>query len=143
LDYYPTFSPDGRWLAYASNQSGRFEVYVRPYPAREPVTQVSTGGGWQPAWARDGRTLYYSANGAIMAVDVAAGPDFRPGLVRRVIPWNDYGFTPVRRYDVFPDGSFVDAALDPAAPPPPRGVSELQVILNFSALVAERVGREK
>jgi hypothetical protein len=50
-------SPDGRWLAYESNESNRWEVYVRPFPAMGPRSPVSTGGGYAPLWSRDGRTL--------------------------------------------------------------------------------------
>ena len=48
---HATFSPDGRWLAYVSDQSGRFEVYVRPYPGPEPATLISGDGGQSPAWS--------------------------------------------------------------------------------------------
>ena len=57
---YPDFSPDGRWLAYTSNESGRNEVYVQPYPGPGPRQQVSTDGGTGPAWSRDGRELFYT-----------------------------------------------------------------------------------
>jgi hypothetical protein len=56
---YPVFSPDGRWLAYASNASGRFEVYVRPYPGPGPAEPVSLEGGWCPAWNPTGRELFF------------------------------------------------------------------------------------
>ena len=59
----PAFSPDGRWIAYASNESGRYEVYVRPFPGGAPSGsgkwQISTGGGFHPIWSRDGRELFY------------------------------------------------------------------------------------
>jgi serine/threonine-protein kinase len=143
-DWYPTFSPDGRWLAYASKQSGRFEVYVRPYPGGEPATQVSAGGGDQPIWSRDGRTLFFkSLAGVLMAVDLAPGLEFRPGRVRSLGRSPLSGFFPVRREDIFPDGSFVMAVPDPDAPAQPWGVSELHVILNFATVVAKRVGRGK
>jgi hypothetical protein len=76
-------SPDGRWLAYESNESKRWEVYVRPFPALVPRLQVSTDpGGFGALWSRDGRTLYYQVDDALMAVDVAPGPDFRASKPR-------------------------------------------------------------
>ena len=68
-------SPDGRWLAYESNSSGRNEVYVRPFPnVGDGQWQISTGGGVQALWARSGRELFYVANDeALMAVPVMTG----------------------------------------------------------------------
>jgi Tol biopolymer transport system component len=65
----PQFSPDGRFLAYISNESGRFEVYARAFPATESKWRISTAGGTQPRWRADGRELYYlAADGKLMAV---------------------------------------------------------------------------
>jgi Tol biopolymer transport system component len=66
----PRFSPDGRWLAYASNESGRFEVYVRPFPGPGARVQVSAEGGGQPIWSRDGSRIFYRTDDALMAADV-------------------------------------------------------------------------
>ena len=59
----PEFSPDGRWLAYVSNESGRHEVYVQPYPGPGERHLISTNGGEQPAWSRNGRELFYVQGG--------------------------------------------------------------------------------
>jgi serine/threonine-protein kinase len=143
-DWFPSFSPDGRWLAYMSSQSGRAEVYVRPYPGGEPAVQVSTDGGVAPIWSRDGKTLFFSnPAGVFMAVDVAPGPEFRPGRVRHLPVSPALLTSPVRGHDNFPDGSFVTAAADPDASDVLLGVAELQIMLNFAAVVAERVGRGK
>jgi serine/threonine-protein kinase len=67
------FSPDGRWIAYQSNESNRWEVYVRPFPgASAAAIAISAGGGTLPVWSRDGRTLFYAAGSGVMAVDVRA-----------------------------------------------------------------------
>ena len=71
-DRYPAFSPDGRWLAYASNESGRYEVYVRPFPAAGGKWQVSDGGGAWPLWSGDGKRLFYRTNSGIEEVSVEA-----------------------------------------------------------------------
>ena len=74
------FSPDSRWLAYASNESGRYEVYVRPFPDAGGNWQVSTGGGSQPRWRADGKELFYVASAnRLMAVPLRLPPD-SPGV---------------------------------------------------------------
>jgi len=74
-------SPDGRWMAYASDESGRMEVYVQPFPASGGKWQISTGGGSQPRWRRDGKELFYvSADKRLMAVEVKADATFEAGV---------------------------------------------------------------
>ncbi len=71
------FSPDGRFVAYTSNESGRFQVYVQTFPLSDRKWQVSTDGGYEPRWRADGREIYYlSDDRKLMAVSVAAGPSF-------------------------------------------------------------------
>lgn len=70
-EYGPAFSPDGRWLAYASTESGRDEVYIRRYPSGERYA-VSTGGGSGPVWSPDGREIYFQGAGKLFAVSVTA-----------------------------------------------------------------------
>jgi serine/threonine-protein kinase len=103
-------SPDGRWLAYDSNSSGRYEVYVRPFPnVGDGQWQVSTGGGVQALWAKDGQELFYVANdGTLMTVPVTAGDGaWRAGTPTIVVKGSYYvggvgGLN--RQYDVTPDG---------------------------------------
>lgn len=78
------FSPDGKWVAYASDESGRFEVYLRPFPFSAERTLVSTGGGMQPEWRHDGRELFYiSADRKMMTVPISAdGTTLKPGAPR-------------------------------------------------------------
>ncbi len=73
------FSPDGRWLAYVSNESGRFEVYVEPYPGPGGKWQISTEGGTEPLWNPNGRELFYRSGDKMMAVDIATRPRFSVG----------------------------------------------------------------
>jgi serine/threonine-protein kinase len=68
------FSPDGRWIAYMTNESGRWDVFVRPADGSGPRVQVSTDGGTWPAWSVDGRTLYFSANGRAAAAAINVNP---------------------------------------------------------------------
>ena len=69
------FSPDGRWIAYQSDESGRFEVYIRPFPGPGGKWQVSTGGGTRPRWRSDGKELFfYRGDGTILAAQIKLGP---------------------------------------------------------------------
>jgi len=75
------FSPNGRYIAYTSNETGNYEVYVQTFPDRSGKWQVSTAGGTYPVWRRDGKELYFISNGQLMAVDVATGgPKFEAGI---------------------------------------------------------------
>jgi len=141
---HPTFSPDGRWLAYLSNANGSRDLYIRPYPGPGAPTLVTNGRGGvvSPAWSRDGRRLYYKAvdllarGYQVMAVDVSTDDGLRVGTPQRVAT-ADRAFTPFRAYDVFPDGSIVDAlGVGPAQPP---GVRELHVVVNFAEELRTRL----
>ena len=76
------FSPNGKWVAYVSNESGVNEVYVRAFPDAGAKVQISVGGGEEPAWSRSGKTLYYRTGRRMMAVDITTQPEFTPGRAR-------------------------------------------------------------
>ena len=78
----PRFSPDGRWLAYISDESGRYEIYVQPYPGPGGKWQISTEGGTEPVWNPNGRELFYRSGDKMMAVDIATQPSFAAGKPR-------------------------------------------------------------
>jgi Tol biopolymer transport system component len=125
------FAPGCRWFAYTSDESGRFEVYARPFgrPAR-PV-QISTSGGDEPAWGPDGREIFYREDEWLMAVPVTMEEDLQVGLPQPLFEasYVGYGDAIPRSYDVSPDGqrfAFLKAA---SAPP----VSELVLVLNWLA----------
>jgi len=75
-------SPDGDWLAYTSDESGRDEVYVQPYPGPGSKEIISTDGGSEPVWSLRGREIVYRRGTSVMAVDVEAGPPFAAGAPR-------------------------------------------------------------
>jgi serine/threonine protein kinase/Tol biopolymer transport system component len=113
----PMFSPDGRWLAYYSNESGPYEVYVRPFPGLGSKSQrVSAGGGTYPLWSRTKPELFYGVNGQIMVVSYAvADGSFRGGKPQ---PWSDghYLERPGNRgFDLHPDGVRFALALPASA----------------------------
>jgi serine/threonine-protein kinase len=121
----PEISPDGRWLAFQSNESGRFEVYVRPFPNVDAGRwQISSDGGTRAAWSRDGKELFYlDATGLLTAVRVTvSGNQFSAGAPRRILntPYvaglSARGLD-LRSYDVSPDGQRFLMVKDIAARP--------------------------
>ncbi|HEX8170280.1 MAG TPA: protein kinase [Thermoanaerobaculia bacterium] len=120
------FSPDGRWVAYTSTESGTHEVYVQPFPPTGAKWQVSVGGGEQPRWRRDGKELYYLApDRTLMAVSIPVMGAFDEGNPQKLfttnIPFGDINVS--QAYDAAPDGSkFLVAAPDPLAPQSPISV---------------------
>jgi Tol biopolymer transport system component len=99
------FSPDGRWLVYSSDESGRREIYVQPYPGPGGKWQISTDGGREPIWNPNGRELFYRNGDKMMAVDIATQPGFSAGRPR-VLFGGPYVLSPTTtaNYDVSPDG---------------------------------------
>jgi WD40 repeat protein len=103
-----SFSPDGRWIVFASDESGRYEVYVLPFPGPGPRIQISDSGGGQPIWGRDGRRIYYRSGQAMMAADLG-GPANSLTVSNRRLLFRGYFFQPdpglfAAVYDVSPDG---------------------------------------
>jgi len=127
------FSPDAKWIAYSSNETGNWEIYVSPFPAVNSKWQVSRGSGEEPRWRRDGKELFYlSAERKMMAVSVTTGPSFQSGTplalfqthLRQSISAND-----LVSYDVSPDGQrfLTNTKVDePNAAP-------LAVVLNWAS----------
>jgi Tol biopolymer transport system component len=101
----PRFSPDGRWVAYVSDESGREEIYVRPYPGPGGRWPISTDGGTEPLWNPRGRELFYRKGNKLMAVDIAFQPTPVAGTPRLLFT-GDFlpASTPVPNYDVAGDG---------------------------------------
>ena len=97
------FSPDGRWIAYTSNESGRPEVYVIPYPALSGPIAVSTEGGAAPRWSRDGKELFYRNGGALMAVSIGGGEPPRFDKPQLLFTGDFSGAGRARVFDVAPD----------------------------------------
>ena len=101
----PSFSPDGHWLAYVSDESGQYEVYVQPYPGPGGKYQISEGGGIEPVWNPNGKELFFREGDKMMAVDITTQPGFSAGKPRMLFQGN-YLPTPdtFPNYDVSPDG---------------------------------------
>jgi Tol biopolymer transport system component len=122
------FSPDVRWVAYASNESGRFEVYVAPFPNTGAKWQVSTAGGNDPRWSADGRQIFYIAeNNKLMAANVMA--DRERFSVGSVEPLFDVRPPPARGvYDVTRDGRFLVTTVEQQGESPP-----ITIVVNWPA----------
>ena len=104
---FADFSPDGRYLAYQSDESGRMEVYVRPFPHVDRSRwQISTDGGSRPVWARSGRELFYlDESSALTGIPVrTSGPTFLPGSPTKLFTTRYVEPNPARHFDVSPDG---------------------------------------
>jgi Tol biopolymer transport system component len=133
--FMPALSPDGRWLTYASSESGRYEIYLRPFPGPGTAVQVSTDGGTEPAWSADGHRIFFRGDRKLQVASIAPGPN--PTVTERHVLFADVfdGDMPMphRNYDVMPDGrGFVMIA--PMADAAPETV----VVLNWIAELRAR-----
>jgi len=97
------FSPNGRYVAYVSDESGQQEVYVQPYPGPGDRTILSTDGGREPVWSRDGKELFYRNGDQMVVVPVSIGETFTAGKPRSLFSGR-YAFDLLHNYDVSPDG---------------------------------------
>ena len=131
-------SPDGSWVAYKSNESGRFEVYVRPFPDMESGRwQVSTAGGEEPKWSPDGGQLLYQAGNRLMAVSIQATTGFATRGTADVLLERNYFFAPNRDYadyDMAPDGRLLMVSTGGQS-----DTRQINVVLNWDQELLERV----
>ena len=130
-------SPDGRYLAYVSDESGGNEVYLQRFPELGGKRQISNGGGQEPAWGRDGRKLYYRSPTHVMAVDVRLGPDIEISAPVSLIADNFVSLPGGRHtiYDVMPDGRLIFLDYRDA-----RG-ADVNVVVNWVEELEARVPR--
>ena len=127
------FSPDGRWVAYSTNESGNWEVYVAPFPNTNGKWQVSRGGGEEPRWRRDGKELFYlSSDGKMMAVAAKTAGNFEAASPITLFqthlgqPISSYDLV---SYDVTADGQrfLINTKVDEP------NVAPLSLILNWTS----------
>jgi serine/threonine protein kinase/Tol biopolymer transport system component len=134
------FSPDGRWLAYASDETGRFEIYLQPFPGPGGKSQISAEGGTEPAWNPNGRELFYRSGNKMMAVEIAEQPNLSAGKPK-VLFTGQYqpspNPVPTANYDVSPDGQrflmVKPSGQDQAAP------TQINVVLNWFEELKQKV----
>jgi serine/threonine protein kinase/Tol biopolymer transport system component len=126
----PAFSPDGHWLVYASDESGRYEIYVQPYPGPGGKWQISTEGGTEPLWNRNGKELFYRSGDKMMVVDVSTERSFSVGKPRMLFE-GQYTPTPATLpdYAVSADGQ---RFLMLKAADQTQGPTQINVVLNWT-----------
>ena len=134
------FSPDGRWLAYVSNESSRPEVYVQPYPGPGGKWHISIDGGTEPVWSRNGRELFYRSGSRMMVVETTMQQSFSAGKPRMLFegPYFTTAFPNMTvSYDVSADGQrFLVVKQTEAAS---RSVEHINVVLNWFDELKRRV----
>ena len=128
----PHFSPDGRWLAYTSDESGRTEIYVQPYPGPGGKWRVSSGGGTSSRWNANGRELFYNSGGKMMAVDVTTSPNFSAGTPRMVFEGLDFS----SGVDISPDGQRL-LLIKPVEQQ--QAATQINVVLNWFEELKQKV----
>jgi eukaryotic-like serine/threonine-protein kinase len=140
-NYDARFSPDGHWIAYTSDESGRAEIYVRTFSPDSRAVASGTGGKWlvstqggsDPRWRRDGRELYYiSPSGDLMAVEISATPTFQAGLPKALFHAPPGSVGNNSTWDVTADGKrflFADELSQTAQQPP------FIVVMNWPSLL--------
>ena len=135
----PAFSPDGRWLAYVSNESGTSEVYVRRYPELDGKEQISSGGASLPTWSRSARELFYRSGRTIMAITYAPNGEMfgasRPRVWAQVPMDNDLG----RTFDLHPDGRRIAVMKMPDTAPDAQRRDTAVLVFDFASVLRSRV----
>ena len=131
----PVLSLDQRYVAYASEETGRYEVFVTPFPGPGPKRQLTTDGGSEVTWSRDGREIYYRVRGRMMALPVVTAPSLQVGRPHvlfegQFVP----GAAGLPNYDVAPDGRFL-MMRDDSAPE----TRDLRIVSNWLSEVTRRV----
>jgi len=130
-EYRPMFSPDGNWIAYVSERTGRPEVFVQAYPEPGPIHPISTAGGTLPRWSGDGRELFYRSGRRMVAVNIETEPEFKAELPRTLFE-TDFEWD---GFDVSSDGQRFLIMRGPEG----RTRSEIRVILNWAEEVKRLV----
>jgi hypothetical protein len=130
-------SPDARWMAYASDQSGRYEIYVQDFPAGTQRTLVSTNGGMQPQWRGDGRELYYiQADGTLMQVGITANDRLNAAAPRALFKTGIPPMLNPYRMDYIPSADGQRFLMKVPITEKPQGIT---VVMNWPALLGRTI----
>jgi len=146
IEFQPEVSPDGKWMAYASDESGRLEIYVRPFPdVNRGRWQVSTSGGHTPLWSPDGRELFYLKDDSVMAVPVETGPAFKAGKPETLFrgTYVQLSTSDGQPWDISPDGKrflmIKPSASTTAAPAAAAPRQKVTIVVNWFEELKQRV----
>jgi serine/threonine-protein kinase len=135
----PALSSDGRWLAYHSNESGHYEVFVRPFPnVGDGKWQISSDGGTSPVWGPEGQELFYRNGDAMMEVGIETEPTFTPGSPV-VLFTGRYDLTSRRNYDISPNSQQFLMVKNAERPEEASARTEVIIVLNWFEELKERV----
>jgi serine/threonine-protein kinase len=128
---FPEFSPDGRWLAYSSDETGRREIYVSSFPEGDKKHIISNRGGMEPLWSRDGKELFYwETSTRLMKVDISIDQKLNSSAPKALFEFPSRLSTiPIRNYDVTPDGERF--LVGKSIPRYPAGVTQINLIQNW------------
>jgi eukaryotic-like serine/threonine-protein kinase len=143
-EFSPKISPDGRWVAYQSNESGQFQIYVRPFPAVDRGRwQLSTSGGTRPVWARNGRELFYlDASSLLTAVSIdSSGSTLHAGNPTTVLDRPYYSGFNLDAYDVSLDGQRFLMIKEPPNANQQSTPVPINVVLNWTEELKQRLPR--
>jgi serine/threonine protein kinase/dipeptidyl aminopeptidase/acylaminoacyl peptidase len=144
-EFQPKISPDGKWMAYASNESGQLEIYVRPFPeVNKGRWQVSTNGGNTPLWSPNGRELFYLKEDAAMAVSVETEPIFKAGKPETLFRGTYVRFSTSERqpWDISPDGKrflMIKPPGSTGAATTAAGPRRINIVVNWFEELKQRV----
>jgi len=144
-EYQPEISNDGQWMAYTSDESGKYEVFVRPFPDvnKGGRWQISRDGGESPLWSADGRELFYRNGDEVMAVAVETEPTFKPGKLEILFSGTYAPFSPVQNHpwDISRDGKrflmMKEVASDGTAAA--GGPRKINIVVNWFEELKQRV----
>ncbi len=141
--HYTAFSPNGKWMAYTSNESGNtFEVFVQPFPLTGAKYQITTAGGRTPVWSSDGRQLFYVdiPSNRIVGIDVRTDSGFSFGAPTAVPLDGGQFIAPGRNFDITPDGKQFVVVRAPSSPEQgKRTAQQIVVVVNWFDELKQRV----
>jgi serine/threonine-protein kinase len=131
------FSPDGHWVVYVSNESGRDDIYVQPFPGPGGKWMISTDGGSFPMWARNGREIFFRNENKMMSVPVEIQPTFKAGTPRMLFQGGGYlgAYLGLGNYDVAPDGQHLLMIKEKEAP---ATSGEVAIIVHWTDELGRR-----
>ncbi|MBN2031263.1 serine/threonine-protein kinase [bacterium] len=138
-EFSPAISPDGKWISYVSNRSGQNEIYIRPYPGPGGGVLISTQGGIQPVWARDGSELYYREGDKMMAVSIETQPSLKPGIPELLFEESYHTiYSQFPHYDIHPhDNRFL--MIKSVEDEPGSRYDQINIVLNWFEVLKEKM----
>ncbi len=136
-EWMGALSPDGKWIAYCSNESDRYQLYIQPFPGGGGKWQVTSEESYEPKWSPDGKTLYYYSPGRFMAVDIQTHPSLVIGKPRQIATYPGFPVDSGVSYDLTPDGKYI---ITTTAKEDDELLHQVHVVLNWADDLRRRGG---